>query len=109
MICDTLPLQLLKIAQYACSVQLTRIFFIFSVASLRTSDTDIRTKQVADTRPPSMRSNYTDVSMVTKYELPPSEYEKRDDSVLAWKKAKKLGRFDPVGFPGGCRFLLSRI
>lgn len=43
-----------------------------------------------------MRPNYTDASLVTKYELPPSEYEKRDDSVLAWKKAKKLGRFDPV-------------
>lgn len=50
---------------------------------------------VADTRPPGMRSNYTDVSTVIKYELPPSEYEKRDDSVLAWKKANKLGRFDP--------------
>jgi tubulin-folding cofactor B len=42
-----------------------------------------------------MRPNYTDASLVTKYELPPSEYEKRSDSVLAWKKAQKLGRFDP--------------
>lgn len=42
-----------------------------------------------------MRPNYTDASLVTKYELPPAEYEKRDDSVLAWKKANKLGRFDP--------------
>lgn len=24
-----------------------------------------------------------------------SEYEARTDSVLAWKKAQKLGRFDP--------------
>lgn len=43
-----------------------------------------------------MRPNYTDASLVTKYELPASEYEKLDDSVLAWKKANKLGRFDPV-------------
>lgn len=42
-----------------------------------------------------MRSNYNDVSQVTKYELPAEEYEKLDDSVLAWKKEKKLGRFDP--------------
>jgi tubulin-folding cofactor B len=28
--------------------------------------------------------------------MPPEEYEKKTDSVLAWKKAKKLGRFDPA-------------
>ncbi|KAG0648075.1 Altered polarity 11 [Hyphodiscus hymeniophilus] len=49
----------------------------------------------AEIHTPGMRPNYTDASLVAKYELPPSEYEKRDDSVLAWKKAKKLGRFDP--------------
>jgi tubulin-folding cofactor B len=27
--------------------------------------------------------------------MPSSEYEGRSDSVLAWKKAQKLGRFDP--------------
>lgn len=27
--------------------------------------------------------------------MPESEYEKKMDSVLAWKKAQKLGRFDP--------------
>lgn len=27
--------------------------------------------------------------------LPEDEYEKKTDSVLAWKKAQKLGRFDP--------------
>lgn len=27
--------------------------------------------------------------------MPPEEYETRTDSVLAWKKAQKLGRFDP--------------
>ena len=58
--------------------------------------TNFHPKQVADIRPPGMRPNYTDASLVAKYELPPSEYEKRDDSVLAWKKANKLGRFDPV-------------
>ena len=42
-----------------------------------------------------MRQNFTDTSKVTKYELPPEEYEKKTDSVLAWKKANKLGRFDP--------------
>lgn len=42
-----------------------------------------------------MRPNYTDASAVTKYEMPPEEYEQKTDSVLAWKKAQKLGRFDP--------------
>lgn len=27
--------------------------------------------------------------------MPSTEYESRTDSVLAWKKAQKLGRFDP--------------
>jgi hypothetical protein len=27
--------------------------------------------------------------------MPTAEYETRTDSVLAWKKAQKLGRFDP--------------
>lgn len=27
--------------------------------------------------------------------MPSAEYETRTDSVLAWKKAQKLGRFDP--------------
>ena len=35
------------------------------------------------------------MSKVEKYELPPAEYESRTDSVLAWKKKQKLGRFDP--------------
>ncbi|KAG6132993.1 hypothetical protein E4U28_006322 [Claviceps purpurea] len=50
---------------------------------------------VADTRPPSARPNYTDTSAVEKYVMPEQEYEKKSDSVLAWKKAQKLGRFDP--------------
>jgi tubulin-folding cofactor B len=32
---------------------------------------------------------------VEKYVMPESEYETRTDSVLAWKKNQKLGRFDP--------------
>ncbi|KAK4922810.1 hypothetical protein LTR66_016573 [Elasticomyces elasticus] len=28
--------------------------------------------------------------------MPAEEYERRGDSVLAWKKARKLGRFDPA-------------
>ena len=51
--------------------------------------------QVADTRPPGARTNYTDVSAVPKYEMSAADYEHRPDSVLAWKKAQKLGRFDP--------------
>ncbi|KAI5462275.1 CAP Gly-rich domain-containing protein [Mariannaea sp. PMI_226] len=50
---------------------------------------------VIDTRPPASRPNYNDTSGVEKYVLPEEEYEKKTDSVLAWKKAEKLGRFDP--------------
>lgn len=48
-----------------------------------------------DTRPAGARPNYTDTSGVDKYVMPEEEYEKKTDSVLAWKKAQKLGRFDP--------------
>ncbi|KAK4905090.1 hypothetical protein LTR28_000821, partial [Elasticomyces elasticus] len=51
---------------------------------------------VQDTRPAGARANFTDVSAVQKYEMPAEEYERRGDSVLAWKKARKLGRFDPA-------------
>ncbi|KAG9235010.1 tubulin cofactor B [Amylocarpus encephaloides] len=50
---------------------------------------------VIDTRPPGARPNYTDPSAVKKFELAPDIYETKTDSVLAWKKANKLGRFDP--------------
>jgi tubulin-folding cofactor B len=43
-----------------------------------------------------MRPNYTDLSSVEKYELPSSTYEALPNSVLAWKKNQKLGRFDPT-------------
>ncbi|KAF2741933.1 hypothetical protein M011DRAFT_530202 [Sporormia fimetaria CBS 119925] len=50
---------------------------------------------VTDTRPVGARTDYNDLSSVEKYEMPVAEYESRTDSVLAWKKAQKLGRFDP--------------
>ncbi|KAJ5090398.1 hypothetical protein N7532_009082 [Penicillium argentinense] len=51
--------------------------------------------EVHDSRPPSMRPNFTDLSSVDKYELPTETYESLPNSVLAWKKNQKLGRFDP--------------
>lgn len=48
-----------------------------------------------DTRPAAARQNFTDASAVEKYEMPKEQYEKLDDSVLAWKRKQKLGRFDP--------------
>ena len=42
-----------------------------------------------------MRPNFTDLSSVEKYELPTETYESLSNSVLAWKKNQKLGRFDP--------------
>lgn len=50
---------------------------------------------VTDTRPAAARPNFQDTSGVDKYVMPEEEYEKKSDSVLAWKKAQKLGRFDP--------------
>ncbi|KAJ4340835.1 hypothetical protein N0V87_002188 [Didymella glomerata] len=50
---------------------------------------------VVDTRPPAARTDFSDLSAVDKYVMPAAEYETRTDSVLAWKKAQKLGRFDP--------------
>ncbi|KAI1266242.1 CAP Gly-rich domain-containing protein [Xylariaceae sp. FL1019] len=51
--------------------------------------------QITDTRPPAARLNLTDTSNVDKYVMPAEEYEKKSDSVLAWKRAEKLGRFNP--------------
>ncbi|CAJ2511563.1 Uu.00g071880.m01.CDS01 [Anthostomella pinea] len=50
---------------------------------------------ISDTRPAGARINFNDTSGVEKYVMPPEEYEKKSDSVLAWKKAEKLGRFNP--------------
>ncbi|RAL10769.1 tubulin-folding cofactor B [Aspergillus homomorphus CBS 101889] len=51
--------------------------------------------EVHDSRPRSTRPNFTDLSSVDKYVLPTSTYEALPNSVLAWKKNQKLGRFDP--------------
>ncbi|KAL1836970.1 hypothetical protein VTJ49DRAFT_4434 [Mycothermus thermophilus] len=50
---------------------------------------------IVDTRPPSARPNFSSTEGVERFVLPDEEYEQRTDSVLAWKKAEKLGRFDP--------------
>ncbi|KAK9464339.1 CAP Gly-rich domain-containing protein [Lipomyces arxii] len=75
---------------------------------------------VEDTRPPHVWENYTDVSEVDKFELSLEEYEKRTDTVLAWKKRNNLGRFgmsaerakesktvDSTGIQAGQRCLVS--
>jgi tubulin-folding cofactor B len=53
--------------------------------------------EIHDTRPASARQtiNFSDLSSVEKYQMPESQYEKLEDSVLAWKRRQKLGRFDP--------------
>ena len=51
--------------------------------------------EVLDTRPPGARQDFNDLSSVEKYQMPESQYEQLDDSVLAWKRRQKLGRFDP--------------
>ncbi|EXJ65817.1 uncharacterized protein A1O5_11058 [Cladophialophora psammophila CBS 110553] len=55
--------------------------------------------EVQDTRPPQLRQNLNflaaDLSSVEKYQMPETQYEKLEDSVLAWKRRQKLGRFDP--------------
>ncbi|WBW73177.1 tubulin specific chaperone cofactor B [Schizosaccharomyces osmophilus] len=57
---------------------------------------ELSTIIIEDTRPPHMRPNYEDLSEVEKYEMSQEEYERRDDSVLAWKKRNHLGRFNPT-------------
>ncbi|KAM5441140.1 hypothetical protein MferCBS31731_003928 [Microsporum ferrugineum] len=51
--------------------------------------------EIHDQRPAAARPNFTDVSTTEKFELSDSTYESLPNSVLAWKKAQKLGRFDP--------------
>ncbi|KAG0300444.1 hypothetical protein BGZ98_009174 [Dissophora globulifera] len=52
------------------------------------------TIHVIDTNPSRVKGQYNDVSLVKKFELPDEEYEKRTDSVLAFKKRNNLGRFN---------------
>lgn len=49
--------------------------------------------QVSDTNPHRIKNQYTDVSLVEKFELTADEYEKRTDTVRAFKERNKLGRF----------------
>jgi len=51
------------------------------------------TLKVLDVRGSGAQQLYTDTSLVEKYEMPIQEYEKLPDSVLAFKKQNKLGRF----------------
>lgn len=53
--------------------------------------------EVVDNRPAGARAaiDFSDLSSVEKYVMPEQEYEKLDDSVLAWKKRQGLGRFAP--------------
>ncbi|KAG0929272.1 hypothetical protein G6F29_012125 [Rhizopus arrhizus] len=48
---------------------------------------------VKDTNPHRVRNQYTDVSLVEKFELTEDEYQKRSDTVRAFKERNKLGRF----------------
>ncbi|KAJ1338188.1 tubulin-specific chaperone B [Microdochium nivale] len=50
---------------------------------------------ITDTRPASAKINFNDTSNVDKYVMPVDEYERKTDSVLAWKKNERLGRFNP--------------
>lgn len=54
---------------------------------------------IHDSRPPTARGNFNDVSEVEKYEMSETDYEKRNDTVLAWKKQNHLGRFGNSGQP----------
>lgn len=56
---------------------------------------DTNHNQVHDSRPQALRPNFTDLSSVEKYEMNAETYENLSDSVLAWKRNQKLGRFDP--------------
>ncbi|KAF9953002.1 hypothetical protein BGZ65_004919 [Modicella reniformis] len=55
---------------------------------------DYWTIRVIDLNPSSVRGQYSDVSLVKKFELTEEEYEKRTDSVLAFMRRNNLGRFN---------------
>ncbi|KAI8388343.1 cytoskeleton-associated protein 1, isoform CRA_b [Radiomyces spectabilis] len=48
---------------------------------------------VIDTNPHRIKNQFTDVSLVEKFELTEEEYAKRSDTVRAFKERNKLGRF----------------
>lgn len=84
----TLPRQLLP---RDSSKRLHWALIVFSVYDLtyhlqvRTSDKNITI------------SNLPPLASVVKYEMPKSAYEEVPETVLAYKKAHKIGRFDPNG------------
>ncbi|KAF7731002.1 hypothetical protein EC973_001048 [Apophysomyces ossiformis] len=49
--------------------------------------------QVTDTNPHRIKNQFTDTSLVEKFELTEEEYAKRTDTVRAFKENNKLGRF----------------
>ena len=50
-----------------------------------------------DARPASQRNlDLSDLSSVPKYDMPEETYSALSSTVLAWKKANHLGRFDPA-------------
>ncbi|KAK2741452.1 hypothetical protein FQN57_005585 [Myotisia sp. PD_48] len=51
--------------------------------------------EIHDSRPAHARPNFHDTSAVEKYIMPETTYKTLPNTVLAWKKANKLGRFDP--------------
>ncbi|KAI1313812.1 hypothetical protein EDD11_002480, partial [Mortierella claussenii] len=55
---------------------------------------DFWTIHVVDTNPSRVKGQFNDVSLVQKFELTEEEYQKRTDTVLAFKKRNNLGRFD---------------
>ncbi|KAK2467338.1 hypothetical protein APHAL10511_000573 [Amanita phalloides] len=57
---------------------------------------DWQVLEIADSNPSvSLTGQLNDVSQVEKFELSAAEYEKRADSVLAYKRVHRVGRFAP--------------
>lgn len=52
------------------------------------------TRQIIDTNPASLAGEFEDTSKVEKFELSDAAYKERRDTVLAFKKRNKLGRFN---------------
>ncbi|GJJ75592.1 tubulin-specific chaperone B [Entomortierella parvispora] len=66
------------------------------------------TVHVIDTNPSRVKGQFNDVSLVQKFELPDEEYEKRTDSVLAFKKRNNLGRFNDAASDASATSLQNR-
>ncbi|TPX55706.1 hypothetical protein PhCBS80983_g05089 [Powellomyces hirtus] len=54
---------------------------------------DFMRVEVVDLNPRRTKNAYNDVSQVEKFEITQEEYDKRSDSVRAFKKRNKMGRF----------------